>query len=157
MQPAEIVITRGSMGSVGTVCAVDAGTAVDAAGALDTWTAAILREIAALLERVAAGGEPGHIELCGKNCGPQERARLWQALGPGEVLIRLQAQGESTIRETAVQGVWWNEHRDRRGKLIAAFLEVACVPAILPVEAEQLRRGAEQLRSDLQAVSKTVD
>ena len=145
MQPAEIMITGGSLGSVG------------AASALDARTAAILSEIASLLERVAAGGEPGHVELCSPRFSPQDRDRLLQALGPGDVLIRLQAQGESTIRETAVQGVWWNEHRDRRGALIAAFLEVACIPAILPVDAEQLRRGAERLRSDLQAVSKTVD
>ena len=145
MQPAEIMITGGSLGSVGAATAVDAGSA------------ALLSEIASLLERVAAGGEPGHIELSGPRFSPQDRARLLQGLGPGEVLIRLQAQGESTIRETAVQGVWWHEHRDLRGNLIAAFLEVACVPAILPVDAEQLRRGAERLRSDLQAVSKTVD
>jgi hypothetical protein len=82
---------------------------------------------------------------------------LLQALGPGEVLIRLKADGESTIRETSVQGVWWNEHTDRYGNLLAAFLEVARVPAILPVDSEQLRRGAERLRADLQTVSKTVD
>ncbi len=119
--------------------------------------AVILSEIAVLLERVAAGGEAGHIELCASSLSPQDRAGLLRALGPGEVQISLQADGESTIRETGVQGVWWNEHRDRHGRLIAAFLEVACVPAILPVDTEQLRRGAERLRSDLQTVSKTVD
>jgi hypothetical protein len=107
-------------------------------GATGAGATAILAEIAALLERVAAGGEAVQIDL-------------------GEVLIRLKADGESTIRETSVQGVWWNEHTDRYGNLLAAFLEVARVPAILPVDSEQLRRGAERLRADLQTVSKTVD
>jgi HupH hydrogenase expression protein, C-terminal conserved region len=151
MQPAEIMITGGTPGPAG------AATALDAATAVPTATAAILNEIAALLEQAAAGGEPGHIELGGPRLSAMDRARLLQALGPGDVLIRLLGQGESTIRETAVQGVWWNEHRDRGGKLIAEFLEVASVPAILPVDAEQLRRGAQRLRSDLQPVSNTVD
>src|SRR5271166_1116701 len=110
--------------------------------------AAILREIAALLERVAAGGESGQIDLCRPGQDAHEQARLKEALGPGEVLITLQADGESTIRETSVQGVWWNEHRDRNGMLVASFLEVATVPAILLVDPEQLRRGAELLRAD---------
>ncbi|MGA2710315.1 MAG: hydrogenase expression/formation C-terminal domain-containing protein [Steroidobacteraceae bacterium] len=126
-------------------------------GATGAGATAILAEIAALLERVAAGGEAVQIDLCGPTCSPQIRAKLLQALGPGEVLIRLKADGESTIRETSVQGVWWNEHTDRYGNLLAAFLEVARVPAILPVDSEQLRRGAERLRADLQTVSKTVD
>lgn len=125
--------------------------------AIGAGVTAILAEIAALLERVAAGGAAGQIELCGPTCSTQTRAQLLQALGPGEVLIRLEADGESTIRETSVQGVWWNEHTDRCGNLLAAFLEVARVPAILPVDSEQLRRGAERLRADLQTVSKYVD
>jgi hypothetical protein len=126
-------------------------------GALGARVTAMLAEIAASLERVAAGGEAGQIELCGPACSKQTRAQLLLALGPGEVLIRLKADGESTIRETSVQGVWWNEHTDRYGNLLAAFLEVARVPAILPVDSEQLRRGAERLRADLQTVSKYVD
>ncbi len=119
--------------------------------------AATLREIAALLERVAAGGESGHIDLCRPGQDAHEQARLKETLGPGEVLIVLQADGESTIRETSVQGVWWNEHRDRNGMLVASFLEIAAVPAILMVDPEQLRRGAELLRADLQTVLKSVD
>jgi hydrogenase-1 operon protein HyaF len=109
---------------------------------------AILIEIAAQLDRLANGGEPSAIDLRSLPMSPADREQLLKALGPGEVTITLQGDGESTINETGIQGVWWSEYRDRGGELIAGFIEIAQVPTILPVERDQLRRGAQQLRAD---------
>lgn len=109
--------------------------------------AAILTEIATLLERVAASGEVAAIDLRSLPMSAADRRRLLEALGPGEVEITLRADGDSSIRETGVQGVWWTEHRDRNGALIACYIEIARVPEILPVPEEELRRGAERLRA----------
>lgn len=109
--------------------------------------AAILTEIATLLERVAATGEAAAIDLRSLPMNAADRRQLLEALGPGEVEITLRADGDSSIRETGVQGVWWTEHRDRNGALIACYIEIARVPEILLVPAEELRRGAERLRA----------
>ena len=108
---------------------------------------AILSEIAARLERLAAGGEPEAVDLRSMPMSPTDREQLWQALGTGEVVITLQVDGDSTIRETAVRGVWWNEFRDGRGELVAEFIEVAPVPGILPVQVDEMRQGANRLRA----------
>jgi hydrogenase-1 operon protein HyaF len=107
---------------------------------------AILIEIATHLDLLADGGEPGAIDLRSLPMSPSDREQLLEALGPGEVSITLKGDGESTINETGIQGVWWSEYRDRGGELIAGFIEIAQVPSILPVEPDQLRRGAQQLR-----------
>lgn len=107
---------------------------------------AILMEIASLLERLANEDEPGAIDLRSLPMSPDDRRQLVEALGDGEATIALQTDGESTIRETGVHGVWWNEHRDRGGHLIAEFIEIARVPAILPVETDELRAAAQRLR-----------
>jgi HupH hydrogenase expression protein, C-terminal conserved region len=108
---------------------------------------AILAEIAAQLERLARDGEPSAIDLRSLPMSVDDRRRLIDMLGSGEANITLQADGESAICETAVPGVWWTEHRDGRGEVIAAFIEIARVPGILPVETYELRRGVEALRA----------
>lgn len=118
-----------------------------ATGTIGGGVTAILIEIATQLEHLADGGESGAIDLRSLPMSPADHAELLKVLGPGEVTITLQADGESTIRETGVQGVWWSDYRDRNGESIAAFIEIARVPSILPVESEELRRGAELLRA----------
>lgn len=108
---------------------------------------AILSEIAARLERVARGDGPDAIDMRTLPISEDEREQLRRALGVGEVSITLRTDGESTIRETAIRGVWWNQFRDIDGQLIAEFIEVAPVPGILPVPADELRKGAQQLRA----------
>ena len=118
-------------------------------GTIGGGVTAILIEIATQLDRLADGGEPGAIDLRSLPMSLADREQLLEALGPGEVTITLQADGESTIRETGVLGVWWSEFRDRGGAVIAAFIEIARVPTILPVELDELRRGAQQLRAGI--------
>ncbi len=126
---------------------IESGTAAGFTETIGGGVKAIVAELATLLERVAAGGEPGAIDLRSLPMSADDRSELLAVLGPGEVTITLQASGESTIRETSVHGVWWSDHRDRAGEIIASFIEVARVPSILLVDADELRRGAERLRS----------
>ncbi|MDE2148938.1 MAG: hydrogenase expression/formation protein [Gammaproteobacteria bacterium] len=121
------------------------------AGTIGGGVTAILAEIAALLDRLAAGDEPQAIDLKSLPMNPGDREQLIEALGSGEVAITLYADGESTIRETGVHGVWWTEHRDGDGEVTAAFIEIARVPGILIVDSDELQRGAERLRSAIGA------
>lgn len=125
---------------------VERPAAAQDTGTIGGGVAAILTEIATLLERVAATGESAAIDLRSLPMSPAERERLAETLDRGEVEIILRADGESLIHETGVQGVWWTEHRDRSGAVIAAFIEIARVPEILIVPGEELTRGAARLR-----------
>lgn len=117
-----------------------------ATGTIGGGVTAILMEIASLLDTLARDDEPGAIDLRSLPMSPDDRRQLIDALGSGEATITLQTDGESTIRETAMHGVWWNAHRDRGGNLIAEFIEIARVPAMLPVETDELRGAAQRLR-----------
>lgn len=125
--------------------------ACGASGTIGGGVTAILAEIATLLDRLAAGGEPAAIDLRSLPMSPADRQQLIDALGSGEVTITMLVDGDSTIRETGVPGVWWTEHRDRDGELIAAFIEVARVPTIVAAETPELQRGAQQLRARVAA------
>jgi hypothetical protein len=45
-----------------------------------------------------------------------------------------------------VAGVWWVEHRDRQGELIAELIEVTEVPPILASAPDEIAAAARQLR-----------
>lgn len=100
-----------------------------------------------LLETLVAGGPSATIDLRSLPMSPQDRNELQFALGEGEVKATLDADGLSTLRETGVCGIWWIEHRDRHGELIAELLEVARVPYILESAPDELARGAGELRT----------
>ena len=110
---------------------------------------AILAELAGLLERLAAGEQPATIDLRSLPMSPQDRVALQGVLGDGEVQATLDAQGLSSIRETRVPGLWWVEHRDPRGELIAESIEVTRMPQILMSALDEIRAGAAALRAQI--------
>jgi hydrogenase-1 operon protein HyaF len=118
-----------------------------ATGGLGDGVAAVLSEVAGLLERLAATGEGASIDLRSLPLAPADRAVLERALGEGEVEAALSADGASTIRETGVPGVWWLEYRDAGGALIAELLEVARVPHILARAPDEIAAAAGALRA----------
>ena len=124
----------------------DIGVRVDAGG-LGPGVTALLYEIADGIERLAADGETGAIDLGSLPLSPLDRERLQQVLGAGEVEATLKVDGLSQIRETGIPGVWWVEHRDARGGLIAELIEFTRIPEILCAAAEDLDRGAAVLRA----------
>ena len=98
---------------------------------------------------MATAGEPAAIDLRSLPLSSQDRAQLRRALGEGEVQATLNAEGISTIQEAGVPGVWWVEHHDRHGELIAELLEITRVPEILASATDEIAAGARRLRAQL--------
>ncbi len=115
--------------------------------------AAIAYEIASLLERLAAVGERGAIDLLSLPMTVADRLRLQEFLGTGEVRAEIDADGPSVVRETAIPGVWWSEHRNPRGELIAELIEVCPVPEILVLSNDELAAGGLRLRERIAALA----
>jgi hydrogenase-1 operon protein HyaF len=119
------------------------------AGGLGGGVTAILNEIVRLLERLASLEEPAAIDLRSLPMSPKDRTELQRALGEGEVQATLNAEGISRIHETRVPGVWWVEHRDRHGEVIAELIEVTRVPEILASAPEEIAAAARDLREQI--------
>ena len=126
----------------------DIGVSIESGG-LGAGVTALLHEIADGVERLAADGETGAIDLGSLPLSPLDRECLHRMLGTGEVEATLKVDGLSEIHETGIPGVWWIEHRDPRGELIAELIEIAQVPGILNAAAEDIGRGAALLRARL--------
>ncbi len=124
-----------------------------ASGGLGGGVTAILHEIVRLLEQLAAVDEPAAIDLRSLPMSPQDRTELQRALGEGEVQATLNAQGISKMYETRVPGVWWVEHRDPQGELIAELIEVTRVPQILASASDEIVSGARALREQITLAS----
>jgi hydrogenase-1 operon protein HyaF len=120
-----------------------------AVGGLGGGVTAILGELVRLLERPAEGDQSAAIDVRSLPMSAQDRVELHCALGEGEVQATLNAEGISSIRETRVPGVWWVEHRDRQGDLIAELLEVTRMPQILMSAADEIAAGARALREQI--------
>jgi hydrogenase-1 operon protein HyaF len=123
-------------------------------GGLGGGVSAILSELARLLERLAENQIPASIDLRSLPMSPQDRSLLQRALGEGEVQATVAAQGLSSIRETLVAGVWWVEHRDAQGELIAELLEVTLVPQILASAPDEIAAAACALRGQMRVAGR---
>ena len=120
-----------------------------AVGGLGGAIAAILSELATLLDRLLDAEVPGTIDLRSLPMSPLDRAELVRVLGQGEVQSTVNAEGLSMLRETGVSGVWWIEHFDPRGELIAELLEVTRVPQLLASASDEIAAGARALREQI--------
>jgi hydrogenase-1 operon protein HyaF len=118
-------------------------------GGLGGGVGAVLSELVSMLERVAAGGDTDTIDLRSLPMSAEDRTELQSALGQGEVHASLRTEGVSTLQETAVSGVWWIEHRDAQGEVVAELIEVGAIPAILNASPEDMAASARALRSRL--------
>ncbi len=105
----------------------------------------LLHEVAELLKRLLETGEPSTIDLSALPLNPADLDWLQTRLGEGEVSCQVQANGESTLDETACRGVWWVTHRNERGSVVAQFIEVAFVPELLKAHPQDIEAGREQL------------
>jgi hydrogenase-1 operon protein HyaF len=110
---------------------------------------ALLAEIAARLEKLAACGEAGMIDLHSLPFAPGEYELLRQALGQGEVSVRIEAIGPSEITETRYPGVWWVTHYNVEGDIVADMIEIALVPEIIKSQPDDILAGLELLRVQL--------
>jgi hydrogenase-1 operon protein HyaF len=116
---------------------------------------ALLVEVAGLLSLLIENGEEGAIDLLGLPLSPAAIGMLDQRLGRGEVEARIHACGLSEIRETSFPGVWWTQHADEDGRVIARLIEVSFVPTLLQANIEDIKRGQEALLNSISATRKT--
>jgi len=105
----------------------------------------LLRELAEQVKRLLASGEPSAIDLSALPLTPADLEWLHDKLGTGEISVTLQANGESTLSETACSGIWWVTHRNEQGAVTSQFIEVAFVPELVKAHPQDVQTGYEYL------------
>ncbi|MFN3545676.1 MAG: hydrogenase expression/formation C-terminal domain-containing protein [Thiobacillus sp.] len=105
----------------------------------------LLRELLDMVRRLLDQGESSSIDLTALPLTPADLDWLREKLGPGEVRITLDANGESLLDETACPGVWWVTHKNPQGAVVAQFLEVAFVPELATADPQSVKNGQEYL------------
>jgi hydrogenase-1 operon protein HyaF len=109
----------------------------------------LLNEVLHALDRLLEDDEPTVIDLAGLPFGPGELEHLEATLGQGELSARLDALGISRIRETAIPGVWWVEHRNATDEIMGRFLEITRTPEILLSQVADIKAGRTRLKEQL--------
>ena len=107
--------------------------------------AAILREVATLLDNLVQTGENGCIDLGNLPLTSADTTWLKEKLGQGEVEISMNLNGASHVRETAYPGVWWVTHENEQGNQTGEFIEVTRIPAMVPAQDDDIERGSQSL------------
>lgn len=110
-----------------------------------TGNAPLLRELAEQVKRLLATCEPSAIDLSALPLTPADLDWLRDKLGNGEIAITLQANGESTLDETACPGVWWVTHHNEQGAVASQFIEVAFVPELVKAHPQDMAIGLEKI------------
>jgi hydrogenase-1 operon protein HyaF len=105
----------------------------------------LLRELAEQVKRLLATGESSAIDLSALPLTPADLDWLHDKLGTGEIAITLQANGASTLNETACPGVWWVTHHNEQGAVTSQFIEVAFVPELVKAHPQDVAIGLEKL------------
>jgi hydrogenase-1 operon protein HyaF len=105
----------------------------------------LLRELAEQVKRLLATGESSAIDLSALPLTPADLDWLREKLGSGEIRVTLQANGESTLDETACSGIWWVTHHNEQGAVTSQFIEVAFVPELVRAHPQDVQIGYEYL------------
>ena len=105
----------------------------------------LLRELLEMVRRLLDSGEPSAIDLSALPLTPADLDWLRDKLGTGEISVSLQANGESTLDETACPGVWWVTHHNEQGAVTSQFIEVTFVPELVKAHPQDVAIGREQL------------
>jgi hydrogenase-1 operon protein HyaF len=106
---------------------------------------AVLTEVAEMLRHLIEQNIEDSIDLRSLPLSTADRKWLDRQLGHGEVEILLEASGCSVLTETAYPAVWKVTHNDVNDRVIAEFIEVAWVPAIIKPDARDVKKGYESL------------
>ena len=109
--------------------------------------APLLRELDESLRRLLDSGETSAIDLSALPLTPADLDWLRDKLGTGEIAITLQADGESTLNETACPGIWWVTHRNEAGAVTSQFIEVSFVPELVKAHPQDVAIGQGRLQS----------
>jgi len=109
----------------------------------------LLHEIRHALWNLAKTGDSTTIDLTSIPFGPADRDQLLDFLGEGEVTARVNALGETQVKETRYPGVWVVRHQSPVGDELATHIEVTRLPSMLITPEEDLGEAAAQLAADL--------
>jgi len=110
----------------------------------------VLHELCHALTALHLEGTETVIDIKSLPFGESDEHRLGKALGTGEVEAVLHALGESRITETAFPGIWWIEHRNEQGEVIAKSIEVTRIPGILKSQQADIAAARRRLESLVQ-------
>lgn len=113
---------------------------------------AILNEVVTGLRGLVATGQPVTIDLRRLPLAPHDLDRLRDCLGKGEVSVKVNALGLTTLQETALAGVWWVDHANDVGNALGSAIEVALVPKLLPVTVAEAQQAADTLQTKLESL-----
>jgi hydrogenase-1 operon protein HyaF len=108
----------------------------------------ILHEVATLLDRQLATGEPGSIDIGRVPLSSADQRLLEEVLQFGEVDAEI---GDETarVRESAVPGVWWLDFFGAGSRTVARFIEVTEIPEILRSGVHDRQKGLLRLNRKL--------
>lgn len=105
----------------------------------------LLRELVEQLQVLLDTGEASAIDLSALPLTPGDLEWLREQLGVGEISVTLQANGESTLDETAFPGVWWVTHRNEQGAVTTQFIEVTFIPELAKSPRQDVAAAREAL------------
>jgi len=117
----------------------------------------LLNELCHALERLLADGTSHALDLRAIPLAPGEEDRLLLALGQGELVAQLEADGLSEIRECAYPGIWCITHRNPAGSVVGRFIEVTFVPALLASQRADVALGLVRMTRTLRAESRAQE
>ncbi|MGF1548679.1 MAG: hydrogenase expression/formation C-terminal domain-containing protein [Thiotrichales bacterium] len=117
---------------------------------------ALARELEQALTRYLDQAENQLIDLRGLPLTRADFEALQTLLGTGEVRATLEVSGPSEVWETAYAGVWWIRHRTSADNIVAEYLEVGAIPAILKSHPDDMRVAAERLGTHLNEANLSV-
>ncbi len=112
----------------------------------DATAAAILHELERMLEALLSTGAEDSMDLRHSPLAPPAYQQLKDTLGKGEVTADITSLGRTTIRETAVPGVWWITHIGDDERVLGEFLEVTACPHLLKSQPEDLELAITRLQ-----------
>lgn len=107
----------------------------------------LLRELLEMVYRLLETSETSAIDLSALPLTPADLDWLRDRLGEGEIVIALQASGDSTLAETSCPGVWWVTHHNEQGVVTSQFIEVAFVPELAKAHPQDVAIGRDHLES----------
>lgn len=106
----------------------------------------LLLELAEYLKRLLDTGETSAIDLSALPLTPADLDWLKEKLGEGEIKVSLQANGLSTLNETACPGIWWVTHHNEQGAVTTQLLEVSFVPELVKTDVQDVQTGLEYVQ-----------
>lgn len=111
----------------------------------------ILHEIKHALARLLETGETTTIDLRSIPMAPGEEAKIEAMLGEGEISVKLNALGPSSLIETNIKGVWLIVHYNNEDEVLGKFIEITYVPSLITSPQEDVENSLAELNEKLEA------